>query len=132
MRRCLLATLVGLGALSASAAQPAAEEAACAEEVTSPRVAACLQRLAVAEDAALALALDEALARWRDRDAAEQVLRRAAALQAAQRAWEAYRQQECDARALAVAPGTGAAAAQARCMRALAAQRREDVRQVWR
>lgn len=104
---------------------------ACADEPTTPAVAACLQRQLAVQDAALAQAVQRLLDTWRVRDEREVVLRVAPALAASQAAWEAYRARECAAQALAYGAGTGAGAAELRCRLALTAQRRDALARDW-
>lgn len=113
--------------------QPALAQdvSACADESTSPAVAACLQRQLAVQDAALAQAVQQRLATWRARDAHEAVVKVAPALAAGQAAWEAYRAQECAARGLTYGVGTGAGAAELRCRLDLTTQRREVLARFW-
>lgn len=131
MTHAALHTVALLALLAMREPALAQDASACADQPTSPAVAACLTRQLAVQDAALAQAVQRLLDSWRSRDAGEAVVKVAPALAAGQAAWEAYRAQECAARALTYGAGTGAGAAELRCRLALTAQRREALARDW-
>ena len=131
--RLLAIALLLVGSVGA---QAQATQAACAEEASTPRINACLQRVLEARDKVLAAEVQRARAVWRERDALAAregtVFRVGPALEKSQQAWEAYREQECSARALTYGYGTGAAAESLRCMIELTEQRTDAIARHWR
>jgi len=129
-RPCATALLAA--AMSLPFAPARAQEAPCAAEDTTPKTAACLQKVLDAQDQRLAAAHRRLMAEWRERDTRDAMFKVAPALQASQAAWEAYRDEECRARMVPYGPGTGAGAEYLRCMAELSAQRLDLLERYWR
>lgn len=125
------ATLVLLALSTVQEAALAQASSTCADERTTPAVAACWQARVAEQDAVLAQVVERLRGRWRVRDASEAVVKVEPAFLAAQQAWWQYRAQECAARALAYGVGTGAAAAEGRCRLAMTHERLEALRRDW-
>lgn len=106
-------------------------EPQCAQQTSTPALAACLQKVLDGQQAMLGQEMENLRARWRELDSRDPMFKLAPALDASQRAWEAYRRDECEARALSFGLGTGAAPQHLRCMIEMTAQRRDMLARYW-
>jgi uncharacterized protein YecT (DUF1311 family) len=106
-------------------------EPSCAQQASTPALAACLRKLLDGEQAMLAAETGNLRAKWRDLDSRDPMFKLVPALDASQLAWEAYRRDECEARALSFGAGTGAAPEYLRCMIEMTGQRRDMLARHW-